>query len=198
MNNDNHDQMFEELQGLWQNHEPVDTTAIARKARMIWWRMRILYGIEFIAGIVGCILAVYIGFYMTPFTIVFGLMLFSYMVLALYEGTRVRKGTWGSDDDTVEGLLKLQIRRAEGVIAYLKMNIRIGYYGLILFPMAIVILYDSDKGLFEPRFINASMVFIGVFILILLQPLLFKRPIDKKEAEIANLKEMLETLKSED
>ena len=192
---------FAEFQSMWQDNEPAvlrefDLKATARKARWIGWRMRVVFAIEFLCCLFGLGACLYVLF-QSPKTAMLTFAVFGsvYCILGMWATVVVRRGAWGSSNDTIQALIQLEIDRACSAIKYMKMNVWFSALGVPFIGLAVWVL-TSDPSVDPHRrdvsfgiYAVMGMVFIGIW-------LYAPHYIRKKRQELRELHSVQQYLKS--
>lgn len=143
---------WEGLTSLWQDSPPVDMQKLARNARLVWWRMRIIATIEMLACIVGAGVFSYMIYDAQSVPqVVFGIFGILFSFGGGYGCLWVRRGAWGQPDGDALSLVRLQIRRAEAGVRYVMFNNWLGLVSLAIFPLAFWVLHDGTRELSAER-----------------------------------------------
>jgi len=175
------------LQAVWQDTPPVDMAKLARNARFVWWRMRVNFAFEVGFSLFGMfIFGTLIDFASWSATF-FGLVGEAFCIAGLWASVHIRRGVWDEADGDALGLVRLQIKRANSEILYIKMNCWLGYASLFLLLLGLWFLYDRIDTLEPERLLAVRWVFGVVLAVIVIFPLATRPYVRRKKALIEKL-----------
>lgn len=194
---ENNNNELADLQDVWQDTPPVDMQNMAKKARFVWWRMRINFAMEVILSLVGLgVLAVMIDFSSVAATS-FGLVASLYCIGALWAAFHIRKGAWGEAGEDALSLVRLQIKRANSSILYVKLNTYFGYAGLGIIAFGYWFLYEKHGSLTLDRLMIVHWIFGLMALILIIFPIVLRPYVRGKEKEIAKLEELAAELEQD-
>ena len=179
--------------------DELDMKKLARRARFMGWRKRLLFGFEAVACLVS------IGFYLGYVTRLGGVffpllggLTAAFLAYYLYHLWRLNQLTWGRGDETAVQLVELQLRRAKASLAYMSLNKRLSYWGIPLFILAVVSLAHKKGSFLHPDMYLVYAVFGGVIVGSALVIRLCRPLFARKKAERDRLADFLKLLKEEE
>lgn len=184
-----------ELQQLWQNSPPVDTDKMARKARFVWWRMRVNFAIELLMCGAGFVVALYLLYQAhTLATYVFAFAAWLLSTGGLYAAFRIRRGAWGRPGDTAQSLVALQIRRARSAILYVKANYWLGIVSFAMLPLAWWMVVDEDPNITADELLRVKYIIGGGLAALVMVMLALWPYMKKKQSELEELQNIARQL----
>ena len=152
---------WDDLKELWQESPAVDLEKLARNARRVWWRMRIIATLEILVCLAGFAVFAYMAFDMkSPAQVTFGIFGMLFSLGGGYGCLWVRRGAWGQPEDDALSLVRLQIRRADAAVKYVKLNNWLGLAAIAIFPMAYWVIHDGTRELTPERLANFNKMML--------------------------------------
>lgn len=194
---DNNNNDLADLQDVWQDTPPVDMQGMAKKARFVWWRMRINFVMEVIMSLVGLAFLVTVIDFTSVATTSFGLVASLYCLGALWAAFHIRKGAWGGADEDALSLVQLQIKRAKSSILYVKLNTYFGYAGLIIIALGYWSIFEKLGSLKHDRLVVVHWIFGLMALVLILFPIVLRPYVRRKENEIEKLQELEQELQQD-
>ncbi|WP_262689498.1 hypothetical protein [Kordiimonas aestuarii] len=144
--NMSHQPEWDDLKTMWQDSTPVDMEKLARNARLVWWRMRLIALVEILFCIVGAAVFLYaIVEQQSLARVVFGVFGVCFCVGGGYACFWSRRGAWGHAEDDALSLVRLQIKRARAGIRYVKLNCWMGVASIAILPLAFWVMNDGTR-----------------------------------------------------
>ncbi len=190
---------WDNLQQLWQDSPPVDMDRMAKKARFVWWRMRVNFVIELLMCSVGFVVTLYLLYRATTLaTCVFAFSAWLLSSGGIYAAFRIRRGAWGHPGDTAQSLVALQIRRTKSAILYVKANYWLGLVSLAMLPLAWWTIVDEDPNIAADELLRVKYT-IGAALIALIVVMVALWPyMKKKQSELEELQDIAKQLEEED
>jgi hypothetical protein len=152
---------WDDLTSLWQDSPPVDMQRLAKNARLVWWRMRIITSVEMIVCLAGFGVFAYMTYDAQSLAqMVFGVFGMVFSLGGGYGCLWVRRGAWGRPEDDALSLVRLQMKRADAAVKYVKLNNWLGLAAIAIFPLAYWVIHDGTRELTPERlaYFNKMMV----------------------------------------
>lgn len=189
---------WDDLKGLWQESPAVDLGKLARNARLVWWRMRIIAAFEMLCCIAGALVFAYMIYDAeSNAQLVFGVFGVLFSLGGGYGCLWVRRNAWGAPDDNALSLVRLQINRAEAAIKYVSLNNWLGLGALAIFPLAYWVIHDGTRELTPERLDNFNKMVV-VAAIVMGVSIIGLWPYGKrKKRELVELKELERQLSDE-
>lgn len=186
---------WDDLQDIWRDSPATDMVAMARHARLVWWRMRVNFAIELVLCLVG------MGFFggeilkgAQGIILAFHILFFAFCAGGVWAAFHIRKGAWGEPDGTALSLVTLQIRRSRSAIRYVRIN---NWGCLAAIPLIALAFHyvDLKRGGLTLEKDLIVYILVGAYALLcVLFPILTRRYVRRKKALIAELEAVAEQL----
>ncbi len=190
---------WDNLQELWQDSPSVDMEKMARKARFVWWRMRVNFVIELLMCGAGLIVTLYLMYRATTMaTYVFAGAAGLLSVGGIYAAFRIRRGAWGEPGDTALSLIELQIRRAKSAILYVKANYWLGIVSFAMLPLAWWTITDEDPGIAPDELQRVRYIIVAALAALIMVMMVLWPYMKKKQRELIELEKIAKQLKEDD
>ena len=143
---------WDDLKDLWQESPDIDFAKLAKNAKLVWWRMRILAAVEMMTCVAGVILFGYMVYDAQSLAqVVLGGFGVLFSLGGGYGCLWVRRGAWGQPDDDALSLVRLQIKRAKAAVKYVRLNNWLGLGSAAIFPLAYWVIHDGTRELTPDR-----------------------------------------------
>jgi len=194
IDNDN----WDELQDVWQDTPPVDMEKLARNARFVWWRMRANFALEVGFSLFGMFIFGTLIDFSSKSATLFGLVGEIFCIAGIWAAIHIRRGVWEEADGDTLRLVRLQIKRANSEILYVRVNCWLAYASLVLLVLALWFLYDRIDTIEPWRLVRGSWAFVVVLAVIVIFPLATRPFVRRKKALVENLQLVESELQQEE
>ena len=190
---------WEDLKDIWQDSPPVDMEKMARNARFVWWRMRIITFVELCICVAGAaVFAFAIYQHQTLARAIFGLFGVCFCLGGGYGCLWARRGAWGRAEGDALSLVQLQIQRARAGIRYVKINCWMVLPALGILPLSFWVMNDGTREFSVERADNfyIALAVAGAVVVASVVPLL--PYYFKKKRELVELEALRRQLSEDD
>jgi hypothetical protein len=188
-----------DLQDIWQTGPAADMAGMARRARFVWWRMRINFVTEVAMCLVGIgFMAHFMWAEASLLRLTFGALMSAFCLFGIWAAFYIRRGAWGAEGGSAQDLIALQVRRARSGIRYVAINNRACALAvpILLFGVVVSIFQSTPTTTYKVWY---ASLFAGGFMLFSLAFWYFsRRYVAKKRREIRELEEIAAQLEHED
>jgi len=187
---------WDALQNVWQDTPSVDMAKLARNARFVWWRMRANFALEVAFSLIGMFVFGSLIDFSSHSATLFGLVGAVFCVASLWASVYIRRGVWSEADEDALGLVRLQIKRAQSELLYVRVNCWSGYAALVLLLLALWFFYDRIDTVTPDRILAARWFFGLAFAAIIIFPFA-TRPFMRRKRELIEKLQKVEAELSE-
>lgn len=188
---------WDDLQVLWRQSPALDMDKMARRARFVWWRMRINFALELFFCAFGFGLLVHF-MWSNPVMerLIFGGLMTGFLVFGVWAAFWVRAGAWDGADGTALSLVRLQIERARSGIRYARINLWAFAASIPLLSVGVWAKLTENPAPVDTDFAKLAIFCVAYCALALVFWALARGYIRKKTREIGDLKEAEAQLQS--